>query len=73
MRINLRSEMPGDAESIDRVNCTAFGSMNEANIIRLMRMYHPAFDRRYSITAWHADTMVGHALFTLFPLPFLAC
>ena len=64
MRINLRSEISGDAESIDRVNCSAFGSMNEANIVRLMRMYHPAFDSHYSITAWDGDTMVGHALLT---------
>jgi putative acetyltransferase len=64
MHINLRSEMSGDEESIDRVNCSAFGSMNEANIVRLMRVYHPAFDSRYSITAWDGDTMIGHALFT---------
>ena len=64
MDIQLRSEMPGDEDAIDMVTCRAFESMNEANIIRLMRMYSPAFDPKYSITAWDGDQIVGHALFT---------
>ena len=64
MSIRLRSEMPGDEDAIDRVNCSAFGEMNEANLVRLMRSYYPAFDRRYSITAWDGEEMVGHVLFS---------
>lgn len=64
MNIELRSERPSDEDAIDVVNCRAFQSMSEANIVRLMRMYSPAFDPRYSITAWHGGDMVGHALFT---------
>ena len=64
MSIGLRSEREGDEDAIDVVNCRAFRSMDEANIIRLMRTYSPAFDHRYSIAAWDGDEMVGHALFT---------
>jgi len=64
MDIQLRSEAPGDEDAIDIVNCRAFESMNEANIILLMRMYSPAFDPNYSITAWDGDQIIGHALFT---------
>ena len=64
MSIRLRGERPGDEDAIDIVNCRAFKNMDEANIIRLMRMHSPAFDPRYSITAWEGDEMVGHALFT---------
>ena len=64
MSIQLRCERHGDEDAIDAVNCRAFASMNEANIVRLMRMYSPAFDRRYSVTAWDSETLVGHVLFT---------
>ena len=64
MTIELRSERNGDEDAIDVVNCRAFKSMDEANIVRLMRTYSPAFDRRYSVTAWAGGEMVGHALFT---------
>lgn len=64
MSICVRGERPGDEDAIDLVNCEAFGSMNEANIVRGMRAYYPAFDRRYSVTAWDGGECVGHALFT---------
>jgi len=64
MSIELRGERAGDEDAIDEVNCRAFGNMDEANIIRLMRQYSPLFDRKFSITAWDGDQMVGHALFT---------
>lgn len=62
--IEIRSERIGDEESIDLVNCVAFGKMDEAHIPRLLRQYYPCFDRRYSITAWDQNRMVGHALFS---------
>jgi len=62
--IQLRGEKPGDEAAIDAVNCRAFEAMSEANIVRLMRAYYPAFDPRYSVTAWEGDEMVGHALFS---------
>ena len=64
MGIELRCEQPGDEEAVDIVNCRAFHSMDGANIVRLLRQYHPAFDRRYSVTAWDGARMVGHSLFT---------
>jgi putative acetyltransferase len=62
--IEIRSERVGDEDSIDLVNCTAFGKMDEAHIPRLLRQYYPCFDRQYSITAWDRNRMVGHALFS---------
>ena len=64
MSIRLRSERVGDEDAIDMVNCRAFEEMDEAHLVRLLRAYYPAFDRRYSITAWDGDEMVGHALFS---------
>lgn len=64
MSISIRSERPGEEDLIDEVECRAFGSMNEANIVRLMRDHYPVFDRRYSLTAWDGEEMVGHVLFT---------
>lgn len=64
MELELRSERPGDEDAIDAVNCRAFGSMNEPNIVRLMREHHPDFDPRYSITARDGGEMVGHILLT---------
>jgi putative acetyltransferase len=64
MKYQIRNERPGDENDIDIVNCRAFGKMNEAYLVRGMRDYYPAYDRRYSITAWDGDRMVGHTLFT---------
>ena len=64
METTLRSERVGDEDAIDLVNCSAFGSMDEANLVRNLRTYYPAYDRRYSITAWDGEEMVGHTLFT---------
>ena len=64
MSIQLRSERHGDEDAIDLVNCRAFRSMDEANIIRLMRTYSPGFDPRYSVAAWDGRDLVGHVLFT---------
>jgi putative acetyltransferase len=71
MTIDLRSEKPGDEEAVDIVNCSAFEEMAVANIVRLMRAHHPAFDPRYSITAWDGDRMVGHALFVPATIPLM--
>jgi putative acetyltransferase len=54
--ITLRSEVPGDEDAIDVVVCRAFGSMDEANLVRLLRTCCPTFDP--------GDQMVGHTLFT---------
>ena len=62
--VKIRSEMAGDEDAIDAVICRAFGRMNESHLVRLLRDHYPGFDRRYSLTAWEGDQMVGHALFT---------
>ncbi len=64
MNIELRCEQPGDEDAIDVVHCQAFRNMEQANLVRMMRSQHPAFERRFSLTAWDGDRMVGHALFT---------
>lgn len=63
MQIELRSETPGDEEAIDMVLCRAFGQMDEANLVRMYRERYPGFDRRYSLTAWDSDDLVGYALY----------
>jgi putative acetyltransferase len=62
--IDIRAERDGDEEAIDAVVCSAFGSMDEANLVRNMRSYYPAFDRRLSLIAWDGDEAVGHTLLT---------
>ncbi len=64
MELRCTGERFGDEASIDDVNCRAFGKMDEAHIVRLMRRYHPAFDPRYSVTAWDGDDAVGYVLGT---------
>jgi len=66
MTVEFRSEQPGDEPAIDIVECRAFRSMCHANLVRAYRRSYPAFDPTYSICAWDADRLVGHALF----LPF---
>ena len=61
--IEIRREQPGDADAIADVVCRAFGSMGEANLVRLLRDHMPEFDPRYSVTAWAGDEMIGHTLF----------
>jgi putative acetyltransferase len=62
--IHLRGEMAGDEDVIDEVVCMAFGSMSEANLVRLLRQHCPTFDSRYSVTAWDGNRLVGHTLLT---------
>ncbi len=64
MKTTIRGERRGDEEAIESVVCQAFASIDEANIVNLMRAGYPAFDRRYSIVARKGDEIVGHALFT---------
>lgn len=64
MELIVRGERAGDELDIDTVNCRAFGSMGEANLVRELRACYPAFDRRFSLTAWDGDQCVGHTLFT---------
>jgi len=62
--VHLRGEQAGDEDAIDEVVCTAFGHMNEANLVRLLRRHCPTFAPRYSVTAWGGDRLVGHTLLT---------
>ena len=61
--ICIRSEKPGDEDAIDVVVSRAFGSMNEANLVRMLRDRQPEFDRELSICAWDSDRMVGYTGF----------
>ena len=60
--VTIRPEQPGDEDMIDGIVCAAFDEMDEANLIRMMRQHYPAFDARYSLTAWERNTLVGHML-----------
>ena len=62
--IEIRGERPGDEEAINEVNCRAFRHADEGQIVDDMRRVYPLYDRRFSVTAWHQEEMVGHALFT---------
>jgi putative acetyltransferase len=64
MSIRIVSETINDHAAIDAINCDAFGHMDEANIVTLMRLHHPSFDPRFSIVAWDEQVPVGHTLFT---------
>jgi len=64
MGLRLHSELISDEAAIEEINCRAFGSMDEAHIVQLMRQYHPSYDPRYSIVAWDGDVAVGHILGT---------
>ncbi len=44
MKYQIRGERPGNEEAIDIVNCRAFNSMEEPNLVRGMRDYYPAYD-----------------------------
>lgn len=61
--ISIRSERPGDEDAIDTVVSRAFGEMDEANLVRMLRQRQPGFDRELSICAWAGDSMVGHTGF----------
>jgi putative acetyltransferase len=62
-KIEVRGERPEDETAIQTVTAQAFGSQNEASIIRWMRA-HASFDPRFSLCAWQGSRLVGHALFT---------
>lgn len=62
--IAIRGEQPGDEEAINIVNCRAFRHADEGQIVFAMREAYPLYDRRFSVTAWHGEEMVGHALFS---------
>ena len=62
-RIAIRSERPGDQNAIDIVLSRAFGSMDEANLVRMLRERQPEFDRELSVCAWDGDRMVGYIAF----------
>ena len=72
--INIRHEQPGDESPLDVVNYLAFEAHNskksaiahlqEADLVRFLRAYHPGYDRELSIIAWDGKRPVGHALFS---------
>ena len=61
--IIVRGERPGDEDRIDAVVSRAFGCMDEANLVRMLRARQPGFDRRLSICAWDGNQMVGYTGF----------
>ena len=61
--MKLRSEEPGDFEAIDRVNRSAFGQPDEAEIVARLRISE-AFIPGLSIVAEEDHEVVGHILFT---------
>ncbi|MDP7363999.1 MAG: GNAT family N-acetyltransferase [Candidatus Latescibacteria bacterium] len=71
MGIDIRSENAGDESAIDICVTRAFGSADEANLVRMLRDWHPAFDSELSICAWDGDELVGHLAMTPVPMRLL--
>ncbi|MDP6666560.1 MAG: N-acetyltransferase [Dehalococcoidia bacterium] len=64
MSYQVRSESPDDYDAIDLVECQAFGGIDEADLVRLMRARHPGYDAKFSVVAVDDCQIVGHVLFT---------
>ena len=60
---NIRSEQLGDEDAIDVVVSRAFGSMDEANLVRMLRERQPGFDRELCVCAWDGSRMAGYIAF----------
>ncbi len=71
MGIDIRSENAGDESAIDICVTRAFGSADEANLVRMLRDWHPTFDSELSICAWDGDELVGHLAMTPVPMRLL--
>jgi putative acetyltransferase len=59
----IRPEVPGDRESIYRVNQEAFGRESESRLVEALRL-GPAFIPGLSLVAVEGSEVVGHILFT---------
>lgn len=58
----VRTERPGDEESLDRLITRAFGGSAVAGLVRLLRDDWPGYDRRLSLVAELDGRLVGHVL-----------
>ncbi len=61
--MHIRPEEPADFDGVDRVNRTAFGQPDEADIVSRLRA-SKAFIPELSIVAEEEGEIVGHILFT---------
>lgn len=61
--VTVRPEQPGDEDQIDDVVSRAFDKMDEANLVRMLRLRQPGFERQLSLCAWSGDRMVGYTGF----------
>jgi putative acetyltransferase len=59
--ISIRQEEPGDREAVRLVNELAFGGQDEAEIVDALR---ETGDVILSLVALHADSVVGHIMFS---------
>ena len=60
-RIETRVEQPGDADSIYQVNATAFGQIEDAELVNALRKH---CRERLSLVALDNKKIVGHILFS---------
>ncbi|MFA6110536.1 MAG: GNAT family N-acetyltransferase [Candidatus Latescibacterota bacterium] len=60
IEVSIRGERPGDEEAIDAVVSRAFGKMDEANLVRMLRDRQSGFDPDLSVCAWSGERLVGH-------------
>jgi putative acetyltransferase len=63
IEITIRAENGEDQEAIREVNTQAFGREEEAQLVEELRRL-PEFLRELSLVAWHAERIIGHALFS---------
>jgi putative acetyltransferase len=59
--ISVREEEPGDHEAVKFINELAFGQPDEAEIVDALR---ETCDDILSLVAFHADSVVGHIMFS---------
>lgn len=63
MDVNVRQERSEDWEAIQDINTQAFGRPAEARLVDRIRQSQ-GFIPELSLTAWQAERLVGHALFS---------
>ena len=67
MNLTVRSEQVADYAAIAAANALAFGRMDEAVLVDVLR-HSPRFDPALSLVAEGEGRIVGHALFVIYDL-----
>ncbi|EOZ97831.1 acetyltransferase, GNAT family [Indibacter alkaliphilus LW1] len=63
-QVTIRQEVPGDYNDVYKLNVTAFGRNDEAELVEALRKNHSIFVPELSIVATENNQIIGHILFT---------